>query len=154
MADIEKQDIAQRDIEQLVAAARAKNGTIDARVALDIIVEKLRNSTGYYKWATLGEDAERTWLYRIPREDLEEELWLKEEPSDLLHICNPVKFLEAVEARDKEGSSDHCGYVRDSDSKLADDTSMKCARCKRAMPEKLAKAGLIQHKLHRLGKAR
>ena len=154
MADIENRDLAQRDIEILIAEARKQHGKIDARVALNILVEKLKNSTGYYRWAPLGEGAEQAWLYRVPRDDLPNEQWLKEENSEVIHICNPAKFLEKVEARDKEGSAEYNGYIRDSAGKLVDETTMKCARCKRDMPENLAKAVLMQCKLYRLGKVR
>ena len=94
------------------------------------------------------------WQFRIPRDDLHDEAWLKDEPAELLHICRPVPFLEAVERRDKEGSSEYCGYVRDDSNKVSDLTSLRCAKCKRRMPEAAAKKGLMQYKMHKLGRNR
>ena len=154
MANVEKQDQTQLDINILVAEAQAKNNTIDAQVALDILITMLNNSDGYYVWATLGQNDARTWQCRIPRNDLPDEKWLKEEAAELVHICKPAKFLEAVVAKDKEASSEHCGYVRDDNGKLENVDKMKCARCNRSMPGDLAKAGTMQLKLHKINKVK
>jgi hypothetical protein len=108
----------------------------------------LGTSQGYYTWTSLGEEALAVWIMRCPREDLDDEQWLRDEAADMLHICQPVQYVEAVERKDKEASSKYVGYVRDVDGDLTDREEFKCMKCKRAMPEAQAKAGKVQMKLH------
>lgn len=150
MSEVERQDVVESNLNTLITAARAE-GTIDARVALELLSEKLRDDgTGYYHWAPLGSDALATWQIRIPREDKADEDWLKEESADVVHICHPVPFLEAIEIRDKEASALHVGYVRDANVNLENLDEFKCSKCKREMPEDERKKAKIQIAMHLL----
>lgn len=154
MADTERTDYAQKDMDVLLKELKAGGTTLDARKALELLVERLKHSTGYYTWAPLGDGSDATWLLRIPREDLSDEPWLKDESADLIHACRPVQYLESIEARDKDGSADYVGYVRDEDNKLEEKETFHCTKCKRKMPEDSAKKGHVQIKLHALGRKR
>ena len=145
MAEVERSDITQTDLDVLVKAARSSSGGLDARVALSILVERLQDDGGgYYVWASLGKEALAVWQIRVPRQDLPKEKWLKNEDVDTLHLCRPVDFLTCVERRDKDGSADHVGYVREG----------KCTKCERPMPKDLQKQAEVQTKLHKLGRKR
>jgi hypothetical protein len=140
------------NIEAQLRTARATRGGLDARKALNILADKLKLSPGFYTWAPLGGGSEAVWQLRIPRPDRSDAAWLKTEVAELLHICQPLKFLEAVETRNKDALANFCGYVRDADEKNSDKETFKCVRCKRKMPLSSAKKGYLQLKLHRLGK--
>lgn len=80
------------------------------------ILEKLTAGTGYYHWFPASDDG--TLLARIPRK-LEGEEWLDDEGHEVLHLCDPEKYLNAVKARDLEASSKYVGYIR----------KAKCTKC-------------------------
>lgn len=143
MAEFDRHDVADANLDTLIQSMRSSN-QLDARTALVILVEKLQNSGGYYVWASLGDDALATWQIRVPRVDLPDEPWLLAEDAEILHLCRPVAYLESVEKRDKDGSSDYVGYVREA----------VCTRCRREMPDKQRKKAEMQIKLHTLGKKR
>jgi hypothetical protein len=144
MADKERSETTQNDMSMLVKQARAAHGGLDARRALEIVVDKLRSSEGYYAWGPMGEGALATWLVRLPRHDLENEQWLSGEDADLLHLCRPVDYLVCVERGDKHKSTEFVGYVREG----------RCTKCSREMPEDLQKKAEVQRKLHKLGMKR
>ena len=140
-------EFANRDIDEIIKAARNAPGvTIDARMALELLIGKLTHGKGFYQWAHL----EGAWFVRVPngnRADTEE--WLRSEPPEIVHICAPLKFLNAVETMaNKEESAHHVGYARTND----DDYSVTCVRCKFKTSEEAAKRGLVQVKLMLLSK--
>ena len=150
MAEKENRETQDSDLDTLVRASQNGVGGLDARQALRILSNQLGTSQGYYTWTTLGEGALATWVMRFPREDLDDEAWLRKEAADMLHVCQPVKYIEAVERKDKEASSKYVGYVRDIDGTMMDTNEFKCMKCKRKMPEAQCKAGKVQMSLHKL----
>lgn len=112
---------------------------LDARDAVDIVITKLTTHDGYYTWTALGDP--KVWLLRVPKENKNEE-WEKQENSDMIHLCHPLKFVEAMEKNDRKDLSGHSGYVVDS----------KCVRCKQDIPEEIEKRLAVQIKLNKLRK--
>lgn len=138
-------DFAGKDIDEIIKAARAKFGNIDADLAIELLTGKLQVSKGYYSWAHL----EGAWFVRVPSQERLDEEWLKNEPPELIHVCAPVKFLTAVETMaNKEESAHHVGYARDNDNKL----EVECSRCKQKTSEDAAKKAIFQTKMHTLQK--
>lgn len=113
---------------------------IDARKALDIVVNKLISTEGYYIWTALGEPP--VWLLRVPRENKGDDNWDKREVADMIHLCRPTKFIEAMECNDRKNLSVFAGYVVDS----------KCVRCKHPIPKDVESRMEIQIKLSKLRK--
>lgn len=150
MGENERQDVEQTEFDVLLQGIRDKSGNIDAKKALELLLDRLANSTGYYRWIPLGEEDLTTWQIKIPRDDLENQAWLKEEKSEIVHVCRPIKFLECVEKRDKNESSKYVGYVRDKNNKYMDEAEFHCTKCKRQMPLEWAKKGKIHLFLHGL----
>lgn len=111
---------------------------MNAREALETILEKLTNSNGYYSWTPMGEP--RVWLLRIPRPDRGDENWQKNERADFIHLCRPTLFLKAMNSNKREDMAHYCGYVVDG----------KCVRCERNAPEEIDKKVQLQIKLHAL----
>lgn len=144
MAEHDRQYFQQTELDSIIDETRRRsNGTIGVREAIAMIIGKLDVSNGYYVWAPLGDDdGGKTWLLRLPRTDLPEEAWLKEESAEVVHICRPVKYLEGVEKRDKEASANHTGYVREG----------TCTKCRKDIPDAYDKKGTMIVKLHKLGK--
>jgi hypothetical protein len=141
MANKERGDATEKDLEMTIKEARSSGGgSLDARRALEILVDRLIHGNGYYRWSPLGQGGEAVWMIRIPREDLDDEAWLREEDAEFLHFCRPGAFIEAVAANDKEGSADYSAYVREN----------KCCKCRRDVPASIAKMSEVQLKLHRL----
>ncbi len=83
--------------------------------AMDGVVAKLAENTGYFNWEHLGEGLFR----RTPRTDKPEAEWLKSEKPVLVHICKPIKLMEFIEAGQKDRTIACSSYVIDG----------KCARC-------------------------
>jgi len=104
---------------------------IDAREAVRRLVGRLGKSEGYFIWTPFKDRSERetTWLMRIPRYDLPEATWLKNEKANIVHLCRPIPLLEAVEAGEKDRTVAHSGYVVEG----------ACVRCSRDCPEKVSK---------------
>jgi hypothetical protein len=104
---------------------------MDAREAVRRLVGRLGKSEGYFIWTPFKDKSERetTWLMRIPRHDLPEATWLKNEKANIVHLCRPLPLLEAVEAGEKDRTVAHSGYV----------VEEVCVRCSRACPEKVGK---------------
>lgn len=152
MAEHENKEAQDNDLDILVRAAQQKAGGLDARQALSLLTDQLGTSQGYYTWCILGENELASWIIRFPRMDLDDEAWLRDEQADMLHICQPLQYVEAVERKDKEASSKFIGYVRDSDGDLVDRSEFKCMKCKRDMPEKQKKLSKVQMSLHRVGR--
>lgn len=150
MAENENRENQDSDLDVLIRAQQGTSVGLDARHAVRILTEQLGTSQGYYTWVALGEGPLATWIFRFPREDLDDEQWLRDEAADMLHVCQPIQYVEAVERKDKEASSKYVGYVRDIDGDLMDKDAFKCMKCKRVMPEAQAKAGKVQMSLHRL----
>lgn len=113
--------------------------SIDARRALTLIIKKLTESKGYYVWTGLGKPT--VWMLRVPRDNGEDNSWQKNEKADMIHICRPSKFWEALEQTKREGLAEYSGYVIDS----------KCIRCSKEVPPAIEQKMDIQIKLHRLG---
>jgi hypothetical protein len=113
---------------------------MDARKALKKIISKLTDAAGYYVWTGLGDPP--VWLLRVPRTDkATDDNWQKPEKADIIHVCRPSKFLEALEKNKREDMTVYSGYVADS----------KCVRCQRETPEDIERKMTIQIKLHTLG---
>jgi hypothetical protein len=152
MADTERQEHTQKDLDSLIAQARGKK-TLDARVALKILVEILQtHGDGFYVWAPLGTGTLATWQFKAPRTDLKNEAWLrtKVETAQLIHICRPLRFLDHVTQRNKSTSADFVGYVRDNDKDMETVETFHCTMCNRKMPLKQAKLGKIHIANHKL----
>lgn len=150
MGERENREIQDEDLDVLVRQAQEREAGLDSRQALGILTLQLGTSQGYYTWATLGEAALATWIVRFPREDLDDEEWLRDEAADFLHICQPLQYVEAVERKDKEASSKYVGYVRDTNGELIDQSEFKCMKCKHPTPELQAKAAKSHMALHKL----
>jgi hypothetical protein len=112
---------------------------MDARKAVTMVIEKLTTHDGYYVWTALGDPA--VWLLRVPKENKNEE-WEKQEVSDMIHLCRPIKFVEAMSRNDRKDLSVFAGYIIDS----------KCVRCKQDIPEDVEKRLAVQIKLSKLRK--
>ncbi len=152
MAENEQREMQDNDLDILVRAAQQTASGLDVGQALRLLTDQLGTSQGYYTWCVLGEGALAAWVIRFPREDLDEEAWLRDEQSDMLHICQPLQYVEAVERKDKEASSKFIGYVRDADGDLVDRAEFKCMKCKRPMPEAQKKLCKVQMSIHKLGR--
>ena len=150
MAENENREQQDNDLDVLIKAQQQTASGLDASQALRILSEQLGTSQGYYTWTALGEGPLAVWVIRFPREDLDDEQWLRDEAADMLHVCQPLQYVEAVERKDKEASSKYVGYVRDLDGDLTDKGEFKCMKCKRVMPEAQCKAGKVQMSLHKL----
>lgn len=156
MANLEKLEEGRNELNLLIAEARNKSGKLDARKALSLIISRLQRGSGYYTWVTLGEGPEQVWQCRIPRTDMkdEEDFWIKDEDAEIIHICNPVNYLEASHVQNKEKAAESMGAVRDADNLHDDYKEFKCVRCGRRMPEKLGKAAIMHVKLNNLRRSR
>ena len=150
MAENENRESQDNDLDILVRAQQQHASGLDAPYALRLLTDQLGTSQGYYTWCVLGEGPLASWIIRFPREDLDDESWLRDEQADMLHICQPLQYVEAVERKDKEASSKYIGYVRDLDGELVDRTEFKCMKCKRKMPEAQQKLSKVQMSLHKL----
>ncbi len=152
MAENENRESQDNDLDILVRAQQAKAGGLSARQALTIMVDQLGTSQGYYTWSSLGTGKDAVWIIRFPRMDLDDEAWLRDESADMLHICQPLQYVEAVERKDKEASSKYVGYVRDLDGELVDRAEFKCMKCKRKMPKKQQLSAKAQMTIHKIGR--
>ena len=121
------------EVEQAsdVAFARRNAPKLDAREAVRRLVARLGKSEGYFIWTPFKDKSERetTWLMRVPRTDLPEASWLRNEKANIVHLCRPIPLIEAVEAGEKDRTVAHSGYVVDG----------ACVRCNRECPEAVNK---------------
>ena len=150
MGESEAQESAQKDLDSLIAKARGRKTVMDGREALALLLERLKQGTGYYFWTALGRDSDAVWQLRQPRPDLIKAEWLKAEPADIMHLCHPAKYLKAVVERDRSGAAHHVGYVRDESNGREELNSFKCARCGRPCPPKIARRAKMQIAFHKL----
>ena len=145
-------DYVNMDIDEIIQNARNRSHEMDARTALDLLVNKLVNAKGLYVWMHL-EDA---WMLRFPRLDRPTETWLNNELPGLIHICKPVDFLASVEAlSSKDTAARFIGFPRAGESfeKSKDGkVNMVCSKCKNKASDAAAKKGVVQYKLFMLSK--
>ena len=130
-------------MDQEIADRRSTARTttdMDPRKALDTVNGKLALGKGYYIWTTMGDPP--LWLIRVPRNDEEAEAWMKDEQVELIHVCDPLKFYEAMMKEEKEALVHHSGYVKEED----------CHRCKRPCPPEILKAARTQRSLFEVAK--
>jgi hypothetical protein len=82
------------------------------------------------------------WKIRVPRTDEKAEPWMKDEKVELVHVCDPLKFHEAMEREEKEALVLHSGYVKEED----------CHRCKKPCPTEILHAARVQRSLFEVAK--
>ena len=114
----------------------------DAQAGIDALLLRLRALTGYYIWSHILDPDGGAWMYRVPRKDLESAPWLKNEDTQLIHICRSAMMFNALQDDDKERTVAHSGYVK----------KQKCKRCKEIIPEDLYKKLNVMRMLHKVGK--
>jgi hypothetical protein len=138
-------------LKDRIEEARKSVGTLDNITAIGILSSQLNEGDGFYSWGALGEGEEEVWQLRVPKGNIEGEEWLRKEAIEIVHVCNALAFLEAVERRDKESAAEHSCYVRDNSGNQLDAIEeFKCAKCNTPMPEKLAKVAKMQIDLRKM----
>jgi len=130
------QDTSELEVRQASASA----DRIDARKALETVINMLANGNAYYVWTPIGEQG--TFMMRVPREERMNEAWLKDELPQLIHVCQPIQLLKAFHAGEKNKLPNFCGYVRD-------DT---CTRCKREVEVGITRRAEAVMRLAKLNK--
>ncbi len=87
--------------------------------ATEKALELRRRMVGhYYAWTPLVADL--TLYLRVPNVDIfEKEEWLAEEDIEVIHVCDPQAYLDAVDAIDSHASLTSIGRCRDG----------KCIKC-------------------------
>tara|TARA_R110000751_G_C13754928_1_gene478669 strand:+ start:197 stop:679 length:483 start_codon:yes stop_codon:yes gene_type:complete len=156
MANVEKSDVYESELEVLIKAAKSqsKNGTIRLAQAVDLIRQKLSGPGKLYSWTPLGVNS--VWYLRIPTEqdsvsvEGDPHLEIKKGGEEIVHICKPLKFLEAAEGRDRHRSADFVGYVRDADGAKIEEETFHCVNCTKELPLEIAKKGRLQMALHKM----
>lgn len=114
----------------------------------------MARGTNIYTWTPLGKGADVVWQLRVPREDRPDQAWLKKVKGELVHLCDPMKIVAAVEADDEEALAEVNGLVYDKDGMRADVTTFRCMlkNCRARMPIELAKHGQALLKMYALKK--
>lgn len=79
--------------------------------AWEALTERLCENNGYYLWSVV-DDGERLMLRR-PNTEIEGESWLEHEKDEIMHFCDSLGFVKALQAKDKLASAFHVGYTRD-----------------------------------------
>ena len=143
-------DTALKDIRELISNTRKESGGLNNEQSLEILCIRLKESEGYFQWSPLGEDNLRVWMIRTPRTDVEEEPWVQEEGPRLVHICNPLKFINGIENADREATAAVSGHVKDANDEVSDPSSMKCVVCNKSMPKDIAKKSIVQYKFYKI----
>lgn len=127
MADNEMRNSADIETEVAVKDVRGRAQKIDARRALENILDILKNTPNYFKWVSSPEKENEgeapSFLLRVPKKDGE----MADEQVQIVHICRPILMWEAVAEKDPERTVAHTGYVKDG----------ACLRCKFKAPERL-----------------
>jgi hypothetical protein len=101
----------------MVAAAETKEPTEEEKAEAEIFRMLTSVKGGCYYWARLDN---RPGVYvRIPKKDFIKEKWMEDETTETVHICDPVKFLEAANTQKKDMLVLFSGYVK----------STHCMRC-------------------------
>ena len=150
MANVEKTEQYESDLERLIRIARSenKNGTIRVAQAIDLIQQKLTGPGRLYHWTPLG--TEGVWYLRVPMESESANARIKTGGEEIVHICKPLKFLDAIENKQRQRSSDYVGYVRDADGVKTEEETYHCVNCTKETPLSIAKKGRIQMALHKM----
>jgi hypothetical protein len=142
MGENELRTGADNEADASVEDIRGRANQIDARRALQNVLDILKNTPNYFKWINASGDDDPdvvpSWILRVPKKDGE----MKDEEVQIVHICRPVLMWEAVAEKDPERTVAHTGYVKEG----------ACLRCKLAAPEKLNKQFGNLIKLISLGK--
>lgn len=138
------------DFHKIVEKER-KKGKISEEKARAIVVERMMNSKGYYQWIPMGDEEDSAWLVRTPRNDKPEEVWLKEEPADFVHLCNPEGYLEGAEKYDKDLASKATAYIRDKNNELTNIEEFCCSRCGKKLPVGVGEKVKMYISLYKLG---
>jgi len=148
MANVEKSDVYESDLEALIREAKSqnKNGIIRVAQAIDLIRQKLTGPGKLYHWTPLGDNS--VWYLRIPLPG--EGSSIKKGGEEIVHICKPIKFLDAVESGSRQRSSDYVGYVRDADGSKTEEETYHCVNCAKPTPLAIAKKGRLQMALHKI----
>lgn len=116
----------------------------DYKASLTTIVEAIISPGGYYNWTTISENGKPPeWQIRAPQINSENETWMKDEKVELIHICHPVEFYAAMEAKEKDQLALHSGYVKDG----------ICTRCQKKAPESVVTKTDVQRKLYEISRA-
>jgi hypothetical protein len=92
--------------------------------ALAKIKKTMLASGGYYRWMPLAEGDE--WLLRIPIVSEETETWMKGEKNEIVHICDPAAFANAIISEEKDELSRYSGYV----NTPVEPAGLACNNCK------------------------
>jgi len=143
MGEREAGDQVLDHMDQAIADRRStmKKGTdIDPAKALEVVLGRLAREKGYYIWTEMGTPP--LWLIRIPKMDESSEAWMKDEQVELIHMCDPLAFHEAMMKEEKDSLVLHCGYVKEED----------CTRCNRAAPPEILKSARTQRSLFEVAK--
>lgn len=90
--------------------------------ALRKIKEAVQSPGGHFNWESIDRCGE--WLIRIPVVTPKNELWMQEERIELIHLCDPLRFVEAMEGQKKDKLALYSDYVNDG----------VCVRCKTKKP--------------------
>ena len=127
MAERELRTEADVETEVAIKAIQDEASPVDARRALNSILDILKNTPNYFKWINppVGDDEQDvpSWVLRVPKKDGE----MSEENVQIVHICRPILMWEAVAEKDPERTVAHTGYVKDG----------ACLRCKVQAPPTL-----------------
>lgn len=119
---------------------RANATKTDRKEALSIIHRLLTESpNGYFTWTPLSDD--NVWWFRHPKLEAKEvKQWLNGHETHVVHICDPVRYVDSAKRGNFRELVNFSGYVtlsREEAKRDADDmlpTGM-CMVCKTAMPE-------------------
>lgn len=79
---------------------------------------------GYFVWTSL--DDSKVWWLRYPRPDsIEVKQWLNGDETHIIHICDPVKYVEFAKRGEYRSLSSYSGYVND---------EQVCYQCEQPLP--------------------
>jgi len=80
---------------------------------------------GYFIWTSL--DDSKVWWLRYPRpESREVKQWLNGKETYIIHICDPIRYVEHAKRGEYRSLSSYSGYANDDQA---------CYQCKQIIPE-------------------